>query len=117
MSAENAASFQKRLAQEITEAQPKQIDPYADEAYRNYAGQIRQIGAEPFFVVTPLIFQSPISFRASPPGPLLAFNNSKTYPMLFESKVRIDDAHLTKEGAEEFTRLLAQEFVGRARQP
>jgi hypothetical protein len=117
MSAENAASFQKRLAQEITGARPKQIDPYAEEAYRNYAGQIRQIGAEVFFVATPLIFQSPISFRASPPGPLLAFNDSKTYPMLFDPKVRIDDAHLTKEGAEEFTRLLAQEFVRRARRP
>jgi hypothetical protein len=117
MSAENAASFQKRLAQEITGARPKQIDPYADEAYRHYARQIRQMGAEPFFVVTPLIFQSPFSFRELPPGPLLAFNNSKTYPMLFEPKVRIDDAHLTKEGAEEFTRLLAQEFVRRARRP
>ena len=31
--------------------------------------------------------------------------------MLFDTNVRIDDAHLTREGAEEFTRLLAQEFV------
>jgi hypothetical protein len=47
----------------------------------------------------------------------LSFNDATTYPMLFDTKVRIDDAHLTKEGAEEFTRLLAQEFVRRARQP
>jgi hypothetical protein len=118
MSAQNAASFQKRLAQEVAGARPKPIDPYADAAYRDYGRRIRQVGAAPLFVVTPLIFQSPISFRKSPPpGPLLAFNDCKTYPMLFDPKVRIDDMHLTKEGAEEFTRLLAREFVRRAHQP
>ena len=118
MSAQNAASFQTRLAQEVAEARPRPIDPYADAVYRDYAQRIQQIGAVPLFVVTPLIFQSPISFRKSPPpGPLLAFNDCKTYPMLFDPKVRIDDAHLTKEGAEEFTRLLAREFVRLAHRP
>jgi hypothetical protein len=116
MSAQNAASFQERLAQEVAEARPKLIDPYADEAYRDYARQIHQIGAAPFFVVPPLIFQSPISFRNSPPpGPLLLFNNSKAYPQLYDTSVRIDDAHLTKQGAEAFTRLLAREFVREVR--
>jgi hypothetical protein len=118
MSAQNAASFRTRLAQEVAEARPRPIDPYADAAYRDYAQRIQQIGAVPLFVVTPLIFQSPVSFRKSPPpGLLLSFNDAGKYPMLFDPKVRIDDAHLTKEGAEEFTRLLAQEFVRRARQP
>jgi hypothetical protein len=118
MSAENAASFQKRLAQEIAEARPKSLDSYADEAYRVSAKRIRAIGAAPLFVVTPVIFQSPVSFRhAPPPGPLLSFNDARKYPMLFDPKFRLDDAHLTNEAAEEFTRLLAQEFVRRARQP
>lgn len=118
MSAENAASFQKRLAQEVAEARSKPIDLYADGAYRDYALRIRAIGAAPLFVVAPLIFQSPVSFRHSPPpGPLLSFNDARAYPMLFDTKFRIDDTHLTREGAEEFTRLLAQEFVRRARQP
>jgi hypothetical protein len=118
MSAQKAVDFQQRLAQKIAEARPNPIDPYADEAYRDYARQIRQIGAEPVFVVTPVIFQSPVTFRKSPPpGLLLSFNNCKTYPMLFDPKVRVDDAHLTKEGAEEFTRLLAREFVRRLHQP
>lgn len=118
MSAQDAASFQKRLAREVAEARPKPIDPYADEAYRHYAQQIHRIGAEPFFVATPLIFQSPISFRdSSPPGPLLLFNNSRAYPQLYDTRVRIDDGHLTREGAEEFTRLLAGEFLRRAHQP
>ena len=118
MSAENAVSFQQRLAEKVAEARPNPIDPYADEAYRDYARQIREIGAVPVFVVTPVIFQSPVTFRKSPPpGLLLSFNNCKTYPMLFDPKVRIDDAHLTKEGAEEFSRLLAREFVRRLHQP
>jgi hypothetical protein len=45
------------------------------------------------------------------PGPVLSFNDATTYPMLFDTKVRIDDAHLTNQGAEEFTRLLAREFI------
>ena len=71
------------------------------------------------FVVPPLIFQSPVSFREPPPppGPLFAFNNAASFPMFFDPKFRIDDAHLTREGAEEFTRLLAQGFVRHARQP
>ena len=118
MSAQTAASFQNRLAREVAEARPKPLDPYADEAYRDYARKIRQIGAEPLFVVTPLIFQSPFIFRTSPPpGPILSFNNSRAYPQLFKTSARIDDVHLTNEGAEEFTRLLAREFVQRASQP
>ena len=117
MPAEDAASFQNRLAQEIGQARPKPLDPYADDAYRNSAARFKEMGATALFVVPPLIFQSPVSFRQSPPGPLLSFNDAHAYPMLFDTKVRIDDAHLTKEGAEEFTRLLAREFVRRARQP
>lgn len=111
MSAQDAASFQQRLAEEIAQARPKPLDPCADEAYRSYAARFREIGASPLFIVPPLIFQSPVNFRQSSPGPLLSFNDARTYPMLFDTKVRIDDAHLTKEGAEEFTRLLAREFI------
>jgi hypothetical protein len=119
MSAEQAAGFQQRLAQELAQARPKPLDPVADQAYRDYAQRIRAIGAAPLFVVPPLIFQSPVSFREPPPppGPLLPFNDARAYPMLFDTQFRIDDAHLTREGAEEFTRLLAQEFVRRVRQP
>jgi hypothetical protein len=119
MSAENAASFQERLAEQIAEARPKPLDLYADETYRDYARRLRTLGAAPIFVVPPLIFQSPIRFREPPlpPGPLLSFNDAKSYPMLFDTQFRIDDAHLTREGAEEFSRLLAQEFVRQTRQP
>jgi hypothetical protein len=119
MTAEQGVAFQQRLAQEIAEARSKPLDPMADEAYRDYGQRIRAIGAVPIFVVPPVIFQSPVSFREPPPppGPLLTFNDARAYPMLFDSQFRIDDAHLTREGAEEFTRLLAEEFGRRVRQP
>ena len=117
MTAEDAASFQKRLAEETAQAKPKLLDPAADDAYRSWAARFKARGAATLFVVPPLIFQSPLNFRQSTPGPLLSFNDARTYPTLFDTKVRIDDAHLTKEGAEEFTRLLAHEFVRRVREP
>jgi hypothetical protein len=117
MSAERAADFRKRLAQEVSEARPKFIAPATDQAFRESAARIRKVGAHPVFVVTPIILQSPVSFQQSPPAPLLVFNDCRKYPALFDTMVRIDDAHLTREGAEEFTRLLAQEFVRQVHQP
>ena len=117
MSAERAAIFQQRLAQEVSEARPKFLDPATDEAYRTAASQIRQAGAAPVFVVAPILTQTVARFRQTPPAPLLSFNDSRKYPEFYDTKVRIDDAHLTREGAEQFTRLLAQEFARQARQP
>jgi hypothetical protein len=117
MSAERAAIFQQKLAQETAEARPKFLDPVTDQAYRDAASQIRQAGATPLFVVAPIITQSAARFRQPPPAPLLSFNDSRKYPQFYDTKVRIDDAHLTREGAAEFTRLLAREFVRSLRQP
>jgi hypothetical protein len=118
MSAERAAIFQQRLAQEVSEATQKYLDPATESGYRHAAAQIRAAGAAPVFVVAPIIFQSTPRFRqSSPPAPVIAFNDARKYPAFYDVKVRIDDAHLTREGAENFTRVLAQEFVRRVRQP
>ena len=45
------------------------------------------------------------------PGVVMAFNNPGTYPELYRSDVRRDGQHLTKSGAEEFTRIVAANFV------
>lgn len=116
MSAERAAIFRENLAHEVSDARPKTLDPATDQAYRDAASQIRQAGAAPFFVVAPIITQTAARFRQTPPAPLLSFNDSRKYPQFYDTKVRIDDAHLTREGAAEFTRLLALEFVHQMRQ-
>ena len=118
MSPERAESFRRKLADEVAAARPAFIDPYAEKAYRDCAARIRQLGATPIFVVSPGFYQSPALFRKGPPpGPFFEFNDSKTYPQLYDTKVRVDDQHLTNEGAEEFTRLLALNLVDFARRP
>jgi hypothetical protein len=117
MSAERAVSFQQRLAQEIKEATQKYLDPATEKGYRQAAGQIRAAGAAPVLVVTPIIFQTTSRFRQSPPAPIIAFNDAKKYPEFYDVALRIDDGHLTRPGAENLTRVLAREFVRRARQP
>ena len=117
MSPERAEIYQRKLEKEVAAARPEFIDPYAEKAYRDSAARIRDLGAAPIFVVSPGFYQSPTLFGKEPPGPLLRFNDSKAYPQLYDTKVRVDDQHLTSEGAAEFTRLLALEFVKVARQP
>jgi hypothetical protein len=118
MSAERAVSFQQRLAQEIAEATQKYLDPATESGYRNAVGQIRAAGAAPIFVVTPIIFQTTSRFRQTPPpAPIIAFNDARKYPAFYDVRLRIDDGHLTRPGAENLCRVLAQEFVRRVRQP
>jgi hypothetical protein len=116
MSAERAADFKRRLADEITEATQKYLDPATESGYRAAAAQIRAVGANPIFIVTPIISQTTSRFRQSPPpAQIIAFNDARKYPQFYDAKVRIDDGHLTRPAAEVLTRLLAEEFVRRAR--
>lgn len=117
MSPERAEKFRRQLAEEISAARSEFIDPYAESAYRDYAAKIRRLGATPILVIAPGFYQSPVLFREEPPGPLLVFNDAKAYPQLFDTRMRVDEQHLTIEGAAEFTRLLAQEFVDFTRRP
>ncbi|MEY2488496.1 MAG: hypothetical protein QOC70_438 [Verrucomicrobiota bacterium] len=118
MTPERGEKFRRTLAAEVSASGPEFIDPYAESAYHDCAARIRKLGAAPIFVVTPSIFQAPLRFRESPPpAPILVFNDYKTYPQLYDTKVRVDEQHLTNEGAAEFTRLLALEFVRHARRP
>ena len=118
MAPERAELYRSKLAEEVSASGSEFIDPYAESAYHDSAAKIRRAGAEPIFVVAPSIFQSPLRFRESPPpAPLLVFNDARVYPQLYDAKVRVDEQHLTSEGAAEFTRLLALEFVRATRPP
>jgi len=118
MGPERAELFRRQLAEEVSGSPSGFIDPYAESAYRDSAAKIRRAGAEPIFVVAPSIFQSPLRFRESPPPALLlVFNDARVYPQLYDAKVRVDEQHLTNEGAAEFTRLLALEFIRATRRP
>jgi len=117
MSVERAVSYQQLLAQEISTARPKILDPATDQGYREAAARIRAAGAKPIFVVTPTIFQSPLQFSESPPAPIIAFNDAGKFPEYYDPKSRIDDSHLTRDEAQKFTVALAHKFVRQAEQP
>jgi hypothetical protein len=86
------------------------------EAYRQCATEVRSIGATPILLLTPSTTQINIAIENTGlPGVVVAFNDPLAYPSLFRSSVRRDGQHLTKSGAEEFTRVVAANFVQLAR--
>lgn len=118
ISREKELDYEKELAREqAAEAGNVALDPYAEEAYRRYARQIRSAGATPIFLVAPIFPQLPSRFSGPPPGLLLAYNKPSLYPDFYRSDARIDAHHLSPAGAERFTRLIAEDFLNNTRQP
>jgi len=116
MSPSQAAAYERGLAAAMAEAGTRPLSPYAVEAYRQCAQEVRNIGAVPIFLITPSTTEISVAAESTElTGVVMAFNNPQAYPNLFRSGVRRDGQHLTKVGAEEFTRILATNFVGLAR--
>ena len=117
MSPSQAAAYERGLAAAMGQRGSRPLSPYTVEGYQQCAQEVRNIGAAPIFLITPSTTQ--INIAADRPGlagVVMAFNDPRTYPNLFRSDVRRDGQHLTKSGAEEFTRLVAANFVGLARE-
>lgn len=119
MRPERVRRYEEKLDRETSSARARFVDPFAEKSYREYAHDFRGIGAATFFVVTPVVTQSPLTLRPNQrlPGPVLAFNDRRAFPQIYGADVRVDESHLSRPGAEEFTRLLAEEFVRRTHQP
>jgi hypothetical protein len=113
MSLTKAAAYQSALALGMTRTGPKRVSPYTEKACRQCADKIRSVGAVPIFLVTPMTLQSKLTFRSNsdPPGSVIAFNDARAYPNLYRTAVRLDQGHMSRTGAEEFTRLVAREFA------
>ena len=112
MSPSQAAAYERGLAAARAQAGTRPLSPYAVEAYRQCAKEVRNIGATPIFLITPSTTQIDIATESTGvPGVVMAFNNPQAYPSLYRSDVRRDEQHLTKPGAEEFTRMVAANFV------
>jgi hypothetical protein len=117
MSSSQAATYERELAAAIAQSGTRPLSPYAVEAYRQCATEVRSVGATPIFLITPSTTQIDIAIENTGlPGVVMAFNNPRAYPSLFRSSVRRDGQHLTKSGAEEFTRVMAANFVELARE-
>jgi hypothetical protein len=116
MSPSQAAAYERGLAAATAQPATHLLSPYAVEAYRQCAQEVRNMGATPIFLITPSTTEINIAAEsAQAPGVVMAFNNPRSYPGLYHSSMRRDEQHLTKSGAEEFTRLVAVNFVELAR--
>jgi hypothetical protein len=116
MSPSQVAAYERGLAAAVAQSRTWALSPYALEAYRQCAQEVRNIGATPIFLITPSTTQINIATESTGmPGVVMAFNNPRTYPSLYRTSVRRDGQHLTKSGADEFTRLVAANFVELAR--
>ena len=116
MSPGQAAAYERGLAAAMAQTDEHPLSPYAVEAYRQCAREVRNIGAAPIFLITPSTTQINVAPESTGlAGVLMAFNDPRTYPSLFRSSVRRDGQHLTKSGADEFTRTVASNFVELAR--
>ena len=116
MSPTQVAAYERGLAAAMAQTDTHPLSPYAVEAYRQCAQEVRNIGATPIFLITPSTTQINVATESTGlTGVVMAFNNPRTYPSLYRSSVRRDGQHLTKSGAEEFTRIVAANFVELAR--
>ena len=116
MSPNQVAAYERGLAAAMAQTDTHPLSLYAVEAYRQCAQEVRNIGAAPIFLITPSTTQINVATEGTGlTGVMMAFNNPGTYPSLYRSSVRRDGQHLTKSGAEEFTRVVAANFVELAR--
>jgi hypothetical protein len=116
MSASQAAGYERGLATAMAQSGTPPLSTYTLEAYRQCAQEVMKIGATPIFLITPSTTQINIKIENTQlSGVVMAFNNPRTYPNLYRTDVRRDGQHLTKSGAEEFTRIVAANFVELAR--
>jgi hypothetical protein len=116
MSASQAAGYERGLATAMAQSGTHPLSSYTLGAYRQCALEVMKIGATPIFLITPSTTQINIKIENTQlSGVVMAFNNPRTYPNLYRTEVRRDGQHLTKSGAEEFTRIVAANFVELAR--
>jgi hypothetical protein len=116
MSPSQPAAYERALAAAMAQTGTRPLSPYAMEAFRQCAQEVRNIGAVPIFLITPSTTEINVAAETTElTGVVMAFNNPQAYPNLFRSSARRDGQHLTKAGAEEFTRIVATNFVGLAR--
>jgi hypothetical protein len=116
MSPNQVTAYERGLTAAMAQTETYPLSAYAVEGYRQCAQEVRKIGAAPIFLISPSTTEINVSAEsAGLTEVVMAFNNPRTYPNLYRSSVRRDGQHLTKSGAEEFTRIVAANFVELAR--
>lgn len=109
MSEAEAVAYEAGLERAVAQAESRPVSPSTEQAYREWADEVRRAGATPIFLVTPTTPQTKLQFRSESgiAGAVMRFNDAKGYPQLYRNEIRVDADHLNETGAEEFTRLIA----------
>jgi len=113
MPAPESILYETELEGAVTHAGSRFVSASTEDAYRALAEEVRKAGATPIFLVTPLTMQIKLGFRpeAGIAGTVMSFNSSTAYPQLYRNEMRTDRGHLNNVAAEEFTRLVAENFL------
>jgi hypothetical protein len=86
------------------------IRPGLATAVLSIADELRRANVEPIFIMPPSMNSTGV--QGWPAGvTLLSFNDPDGYAQLYDPALRYDMGHLNAEGAQVFTRLLAQKFL------
>jgi hypothetical protein len=112
MSVAEALAYETELRRAVNQTGSRFVSASTEDAYRQVAEEVRNVGATPIFLVTPLTMQIKLGFRPESgiAGTIMSFNNARAYPQLYRNEMRIDGDHLNSVAAEEFTRLVAENF-------
>lgn len=90
------------------------LERYNYTALRRQIAAMRDAGIEPIYCLSPMVFAMPEAMALDAEGELpnfLPFHLPKTYGNLFRPELRIDMTHLRREGAVEFSRVLAPKLA------
>src|SRR4030095_3154847 len=100
MSPSQAAVYERALAAAMAPPGTRPLSPYAGEAHRQCATEVRSIGATPIFLITPNTPQINVATENTGlPGAVMAFNNQRAYPSLYRSSAHRDVQYLTTSRA------------------
>jgi hypothetical protein len=93
--------------------QVETLKPYQLEVIKELIQLVKDSGATPIFVITPVLEKEAHLLAANTKGDvpiLFSFNDPIEYPSLYDPELRFDIAHLKDRGAQEFTKLLSEKF-------
>jgi hypothetical protein len=112
MSAEETAAYETGLRDAVARTESRFVSAATERACRQWAEEVRKIGARPVFLVTPKTTQIKLGFRpeSGVAETVMLFNDAGAYPQLYRNQMRVDADHLNGVGAAEFTELVARKF-------
>jgi hypothetical protein len=113
MPAAEAAVYETELKNSVANSGSKFVSASTEQSYRQVAEEVRKTGAIPIFLITPLTMQIKLGFRPESgiADNVMSFNDARVYPQLYRKEMRLDGSHLNSVAAEEFTRLVAENFL------